>query len=72
MLIEESIEIRIQVQGKLRDKIMVGRETGPEEVERLAQEREGVQRWLGGRKARAYFNAQKQIINFVPKADAEP
>jgi leucyl-tRNA synthetase len=72
MLIEESIEIRIQVQGKLRDKIMVERELDPAEVERRAQEREGVQRWLGGRKARAYFNAQKQIINFVPMGDGEP
>jgi hypothetical protein len=41
-------------------------------VERRAQQREAVQRWLGGRRARAYFNAQKQIINFVPKAEAEP
>jgi leucyl-tRNA synthetase len=72
MLIEESIEIRIQVQGKLRDKIVVGRDLDPAEVERRAHEREAVQRWLGGRKARAYFNAQKQIINFVPKPDTEP
>jgi leucyl-tRNA synthetase len=72
MLIEQSIEIRIQVQGKLRDKIVVSRDLDPAEVERRAQAREAVQRWLGGRSARAYFNAQKQIINFVPKAEAEP
>jgi len=72
MLVEESIEIRIQVQGKLRDKIVVERDLGAAEVERRAQEREAVQRWLGGKRARAYFNPQKQIINFVPKGDADP
>ena len=72
MLLEDSIEIRIQVQGKLRDKIVVERDLGAAEVERRAQERETVRRWLGGKRARAYFNPQKQIINFVPKADADP
>jgi leucyl-tRNA synthetase len=71
MLVDESIEIRIQVQGKLRDKMMVDRHLGAHEVERRAQERESVQRWLGGKKAKAYFNPQKQIINFVPNAESE-
>jgi len=66
LLVEDSIEIRIQVQGKLRDKMMVGRDEAPEEVERLAREREAVRRWLGVTPARAYYNRQKQIINFVP------
>ena len=72
MLFEEAIEIRIQVQGKLRDKMTVARDLGPEEVERLALAREAVRRWMGDRRARSYFNPQKQIINLVPAGGEEP
>jgi len=72
LLIEDSIEIRIQVRGKLRDKMMVDRRMDDREIEKLAQEREAVRKWLDGGPARAYFNRPKQILNFVPASPGDP
>jgi leucyl-tRNA synthetase len=61
----ETVTIVIQVEGRVRDRIEVDRGTAEDEIERLAQERETVRKWLGGRPARAFY-VPGRLINLVP------
>ena len=44
----DTIELPVQVNGKLRDRLVVTRDTSQEEIERLALASEKVQAYLGG------------------------
>ncbi len=61
----ETIELPVQVNGKLRDRVVITAETPAEEVERLALASEHVQRYLGGRPPRRVIQVPGKLINIV-------
>lgn len=64
-LIEDEIEIVLQVNGKVRDKIMIPNEASKEEVEALAMESEKVQSFIEGQTVRKVIVVPGRLVNIV-------
>jgi len=64
-LIEDEIEIVLQVNGKVRDKIFVPNEASKEEVEKLALESERVQSFIEGLTLRKVIVVPGRLVNIV-------
>jgi leucyl-tRNA synthetase len=61
----ETIELPVQVNGKLRDRVVVTVDTPAAEIERLALESERVQAYLDGRPPRRVIQVPGKLINIV-------
>ena len=59
----------MQVDGKLRDRLVVTRDTPAEEIERLALASEHVQRYLDGRAPRRVIQVPGKLVNVVTPGD---
>ena len=64
-LIEDEIEIVLQVNGKVRDKMMIPNEASKEEVEKLAMESEKVQSFIDGLTVRKVIVVPGRLVNIV-------
>jgi len=62
---EDEITIPIQVNGKLRDRIVVPADASEEEIKTTALAREAVQKFLEGKPPRKVIVAQKRLVNIV-------
>jgi leucyl-tRNA synthetase len=65
----DTLELPVQVDGKLRDRLVVTRDTPPEEIERLALASEAVQRHLAGRAPRRVVQIPGRLVNVVTPGD---
>jgi leucyl-tRNA synthetase len=61
----DTLELPVQVDGKLRDRLVVTRDTPPEEIERMALASEAVQRQLAGRAPRRVVQIPGRLVNVV-------
>jgi leucyl-tRNA synthetase len=61
----DTLELPVQVDGKLRDRLVVSRDTSAEEIERLALASEHVQRYLQGRPPRRVIHIPGKLVNVV-------
>jgi leucyl-tRNA synthetase len=61
----DMIELPVQVDGKLRDRLVVAPDTAPEEIERLALGSERVQAYLKGRAPRKVVQIPGRLVNIV-------
>ncbi len=64
-LTETTIEIPVQVNGKLRDKIVVAVDASEEEILAKAAVAEKVVQWLAGKTIRKKLYVPKRLVNFV-------
>lgn len=66
-LVEDTITIVIQVNGKVRDNVVIARDEveGKEVIEKLARESEAVQRHLNGKEEKTVIYVPGKILNFV-------
>ncbi|MDF1825879.1 MAG: leucine--tRNA ligase [Verrucomicrobiales bacterium] len=64
-LVEDEIEIVLQVNGKVRDKIMIPNEASKEEVEALAMESEKVKSFIDGLTVRKVIVVPGRLVNIV-------
>lgn len=64
-LIEDEIEIVIQVNGKVRDKIFIPNDAPKEEVEKLALESEKVKSFIEGLTLRKVIVVPGRLVNIV-------
>jgi leucyl-tRNA synthetase len=62
---EDTIEIPVQVNGKLRDRVVVPAEATEEEIKSAALASENVQKFLEGKEPRKIIVAQKRLVNIV-------
>jgi leucyl-tRNA synthetase len=65
----DTIELPVQVDGKLRDRLIVTRDTPADEIERLALASDGVQRYLAGRAPRRVVQVPGRLVNVVTPGD---
>ena len=65
----DMIELPVQVDGKLRDRLSVAPGTPPDEVERLALASERVQAYLAGRTPRKVIQVPGRLVNIVTPGD---
>ncbi len=64
---EEMVEIVIQVNGKVRDRMEVPKGTPKEELEKLTLERERVKKWIEGKEVVKVVAVPDKIVNVVVK-----
>ena len=62
---EEKITIIIQVNGKLRDKILVSNADSDEKIKKLAVETSKIKAWLKNQKIKKIVYVPKKLINIV-------
>jgi leucyl-tRNA synthetase len=62
---EDVIEIPVQVNGRVRDRIVVPAEAGEEEIKSAALASENVQKFLEGKPPKKIIVAQKRLVNVV-------
>jgi leucyl-tRNA synthetase len=65
----DTIELPVQVDGKLRDRLVVTPDTPAEEVERMALGSEHVQRYLKGRAPMRVVQIPGKLVNVVTPRD---
>ena len=64
---EESFEMVVQVNGKVRGKIEVSMETSKEEMETLAQELDNVKKYIENKEVIKIITVPKKLVNIVIK-----
>ncbi|MGH2444676.1 MAG: leucine--tRNA ligase [Candidatus Limnocylindria bacterium] len=65
----DTIELPVQVDGKLRDRLVVTPDTPAEEIERMALASEHVQRYLAGRAPMRVIQVPGRLVNVVTPRD---
>ena len=61
----DELEIVVQVNGKVRAKLIVAADTTKEELERTALEHENVQRFIEGQSVRKVIVVPNKLVNIV-------
>jgi leucyl-tRNA synthetase len=64
-LAESTMELPVQVNGKLRDKISVPADADETTILTTAQQAPGAQQWLAGKEIRKKLYVPKKLVNFV-------
>jgi leucyl-tRNA synthetase len=65
LVAERTVELPIQINGKLRDRVEIPAGLAPEEVERIVLAREKIQAALGGRAPDKVIHAGGRLVNLV-------
>jgi leucyl-tRNA synthetase len=65
LAVADTLELPVQVDGKLRDRLVVTPDTPAEEIERMALESEHVQRYLAGRPPARVIQIPGKLVNVV-------
>ncbi|MEM6455085.1 MAG: leucine--tRNA ligase, partial [Acidobacteriota bacterium] len=65
LCVEDTITVVVQVNGKLRDRMTVARDTDRAELEQLALATEGAQRFLDGATPRKVIVVPNRLVNVV-------
>jgi leucyl-tRNA synthetase len=63
---EETVEIVIQVNGKIKDRVMIPADAGEDEVREIALEREVIKELLGGKPPRKVIYVKGRLMNILP------
>ena len=69
LIVAETIELPVQVDGKLRDRLVVTPDTPADEIERMALASEHVQRYLAGRPPAKVIQIPGRLVNVVTARD---
>jgi len=62
---EDMMEIPVQVNGKVRDRVLVAAGAGEEEIRATALSSEVVQKFLEGKEPKKVIVAQKRLVSIV-------
>jgi leucyl-tRNA synthetase len=65
LTLEELIELPVQVNGKLRDRVLVARDLPEAEIERIVLEREKIRVALGGKAPARVVHVAGRLVNVV-------
>jgi len=65
LAVSDTIELPVQVDGKLRDRLVVMADTPAEEIERMALASVHVQRYLAGHPPRRVIHVPGKLVNVV-------
>jgi leucyl-tRNA synthetase len=65
LLLEETVTIAVQVNGKRRDELTIARDAAREDIEKAALKLDNVVRAIGGRKIKKVVVVPQRIVNVV-------
>jgi len=63
--VEEEVEMAVQINGRVRDKLVVPAEADRETVEQLALSQERIKSLLSGKTVRKVIVVPKKLVNIV-------
>ncbi|MGH2401520.1 MAG: leucine--tRNA ligase [Candidatus Limnocylindria bacterium] len=69
LAVSDTLELPVQVDGRLRDRLVVTADTPAEEIERMALASEHVQRYLAGRAPMRVIQIPGRLVNVVTPRD---
>jgi leucyl-tRNA synthetase len=69
LAVPDTVELPVQVDGKLRDRLVITPDTPHEEIERMALASEHVQRYLAGREPMRVIQIPGRLVNIVTPRD---
>jgi leucyl-tRNA synthetase len=61
----ETVEVVIQVSGKVRGRLMVPADASEEEIKKAALNEDGVKRWLENKAVKKFIIVPQKLINIV-------
>ncbi len=64
-LVESTMELPVQVNGKVRGKITVAADADQDAILTAAAEAKGVQQWINGKEIKKRLYVPKKLVNFV-------
>ena len=67
LLIEESVELPVQVNGKLRDRLKVSRDADRQSIEKLVLASEKIQAKIEGKSIKKLIVVPGKLVNIVVK-----
>ncbi|RME57984.1 MAG: leucine--tRNA ligase, partial [Caldilineae bacterium] len=62
---EEDVTVVVQVNGRVRDKLVVAPDTDKAALEQMALASENVQKWLDGKQVRKVIVVPNRLVNVV-------
>jgi leucyl-tRNA synthetase len=62
---EDTIELPVQINGKVRDRINVAADAGEEEIKSTALASEAVQKYLEGKEPKKVIVANRKLVSIV-------
>ena len=62
---EDSIELPVQINGKVRDRVVVSAEASEDEIKSAALASEIVQKYLEGKEPKKVIVANKRLVSIV-------
>ena len=65
LLEKKSIEIAIQINGKLRGQITVDANLSQVEIEKIAKEQENIRKYIESKDTKKIIYIDKKLLNFV-------
>ena len=65
LLVEDTITIAVQVNGKRRDELTIARDAAKEDIEAAALKLDNVVRAIGGRQIKKVVIVPQRIVNVV-------
>lgn len=64
-IVDSEFTIAVQVNGKVRDEIVIGADVGDEEVKQIALSSEKVQKWLEGNEVKKVIYIKNKLVSIV-------
>jgi len=64
-LVQESYELVIQINGKVRDKVFIKSNSTDEEIKEISINRENVKKWVANKTVKKFIIIKGKIINLV-------
>ena len=64
-LVQESYELVIQINGKVRDKVIIKSNSSDEEIKEISINRENVKKWVANKEVKKFIIIKGKIINLV-------
>ena len=65
LVVDDTVTIAVQVNGKRRDELTIARDAAKEDIEQAALKLENVVRAIGGRKIKKVVVVPHRIVNVV-------
>jgi leucyl-tRNA synthetase len=64
-LVEDTVEVVLQVNGKLRSKVQINKDTSKDDMEKLALADPKVQEFIAGKTVRKVIAVPQKLVNIV-------
>lgn len=64
-LVDDTVEIAVQINGKVRTKLVVDKDITKEELEKVALTNEDVQKWIDGKELKKVIAIPGRLVNIV-------